>query len=145
MNESCEFPQQNPTSDEIKQLLAKTKTIAVVGLSDKADRDSHRVAAYMQQQGYRIIPVNPAIQETLGEKAYATLKEVPVVVDMVDVFRKADAIPAIVADAIAIKAQSVWLQEGIVHNAAAEAARTAGLAVVQNKCLLKEHLRNQRG
>ena len=145
MNESCEFPQQNPTSDEIKQLLAKTKTIAVVGLSDKADRDSHRVAAYMQQQGYRIIPVNPAIQETLGEKAYATLKEVPVAVDMVDVFRKADAVPAIVADAIAIKAQSVWLQEGIVHNAAAEAARTAGLAVVQNKCLLKEHLRNQRG
>ena len=145
MNESCEFPQLNPTSDEIKQLLAKTKTIAVVGLSDKADRDSHRVAAYMQQQGYRIIPVNPAIQETLGEKAYATLKEVPVVVDMVDVFRKADAIPAIVADAIAIKAKSVWLQEGIVHNAAAEAARTAGLAVVQNKCLLKEHLRNQRG
>lgn len=145
MNESCEFPQQNPTSDEIKQLLAKTKTIAVVGLSDKADRDSHRVAAYMQHQGYRIIPVNPAIQETLGEKAYATLKEVPVAVDMVDVFRKADAVPAIVADAIAIKAQSVWLQEGIVHNAAAEAARTAGLAVVQNKCLLKEHLRNQRG
>ena len=145
MNESCEFPQLNPTSDEIKQLLAKTKTIAVVGLSDKADRDSHRVAAYMQQQGYRIIPVNPAIQETLWEKAYATLKEVPVVVDMVDVFRKADAIPAIVADAIAIKAKSVWLQAGIVHNAAAEAARTAGLAVVQNKCLLKEHLRNQRG
>lgn len=145
MNEGCEFPQTNATTDEVKNLLATTKTIAVVGLSDKPDRDSHRVAAYMQQQGYRIIPINPAIKETLGEKAYATLKEVPVPIDMVDVFRKPDAVPEVVADAIASKAKSVWLQEGIVHNAAAEQARAAGLAVVQNKCLLKEHLRHKHG
>lgn len=143
MNENCELPQHNAPSAEIDRLLATTKTIAVVGLSDKPDRASHRVAAYMQQQGYRIIPVNPAVTEVLGEKVYARLKEVPEAVDMVDVFRQPDAVPEIVADAIAINAKSVWLQEGIVHNAAAADAHAAGLAVVQNKCLLKEHMRRQ--
>jgi uncharacterized protein len=137
--------QPNATATEINQLLAKTKTIAVVGLSDKLDRDSHHVSAYMQRQGYRIIPVNPAVQEVLGEKAYASLKDIPDPVDMVDVFRKPDAVPAIVADAIAIKAKSVWLQEGVVHDEAAATARAAGLEVVQDKCLLKEHARWKRG
>lgn len=133
-----------PTTD-INRLLATTKTIAVVGLSDKPDRDSNHVAAYMQRQGYRIIPVNPAVQEVLGEKAYPSLKDIPEPIDMVDVFRKPDAVPAIVADAIAIKAKSVWLQEGVIHDDACATARAAGLEVVQDKCLLKEHARWKRG
>jgi predicted CoA-binding protein len=143
MNDACEFPTRNAPSAAIDQLLATTKTIAVVGLSDNPGRASHHVAGYMQQQGYRIIPVNPSVQEVLGEKSYASLHEIPEPVDMVDVFRKPDAVPAIVADAIAIKAKSVWLQEGIVHNEAAAQAEAAGLTVVQNKCLLKEHARRR--
>jgi predicted CoA-binding protein len=128
-------------SEQIRAILTQYRTIAVVGLSDKPDRDSHRVAAYMQQQGYRIIPVNPAVKEVLGEKSYATLHDVPEAVEIVDVFRKLEAVPEIVDAAIAVGAKVVWLQEGIVHNAAAEKARAAGLQVVQNKCVLKEHFR----
>jgi predicted CoA-binding protein len=140
-DQGCELPTTNATTDEVRQILKRAKVIAVVGLSDKPDRDSHRVAAYLQQQGYRIIPVNPALTEVLGEKAYPTLREVPEKIDVVDVFRKADAVPAIVEDAIAVGAKAVWLQDGIVHNAAAERARAAGLLVVQSKCMLREHRR----
>ena len=125
--------------DEIRKLLTNSKTIAVVGLSDSPLRPSHGVAAYMQTQGYRIIPVNPAVSTVLGEKSYARLEDVPEKIDVVDVFRKADAVPEVVDAAIAVGAKVVWLQEGIVHNAAAEKARAAGLRVVQSRCMLKEH------
>jgi predicted CoA-binding protein len=125
----------------VREILKATKVIAVVGLSDKPDRPSYGVAAYMQRQGYRIIPVNPAVSEVLGEKAYASLKDVPGTVDMVDVFRKPDALPGIVEEAIAIGAKSVWMQEGVVNNAAADRARAAGLKVVMDRCVLKEHRR----
>jgi predicted CoA-binding protein len=139
MSDVCEIPLENASPEEIRQLLLQTKVIAVVGLSDRPDRPSHGVAAYMQRAGYRIIPVNPAIKETLGEKAYPSLKDVPDKVDIVDIFRKPDAVPAIVEEAIAIGAKAVWMQEGIANNAAADTARAAGLAVVMDRCLLKEH------
>jgi predicted CoA-binding protein len=143
MDEACEFPGQNAGSAEIRDLLRRAKTIAVVGLSNRPQRDSLHVAAYLQNQGYRIIPVNPHVSEVLGEKAYARLDDVPVPVDIVDIFRRPDAVPDIVDSAIARKAGAVWMQEGIVHNAAAEKARAAGLTVVMNKCILKEHARMQ--
>ncbi|MHB1307836.1 MAG: CoA-binding protein [Limisphaerales bacterium] len=141
MPESCELPSQNATSDEVRDILKDARTIAVVGLSDKLDRDSHHVAAYLQQHGYRIIPVNPNAQEILGERCYPSLREIPVPVEVVDIFRRADAVPAIVEDALAIGAKVVWMQDGIVHNAAADRARAAGLKVVMSKCLLREHRR----
>src|SRR5262249_15612840 len=109
--------------------------------SDKPDRPSHGVAAYMQEQGYRIIPVNPALDTVLGEKSYARLQDVPEKIDIVDVFRRSEAVPEIVDDAIAVGAKAVWLQEGVVHEAATAKARAAGLAVVVDRCILKEHLR----
>jgi predicted CoA-binding protein len=133
------MPLHNASRAEIAAFLKDVRTIAVVGLSDKPDRASYQVARYLQRQGYRIIPVNPAVAEILGEKAYASLRDIPEKVDLVDVFRRPDAVPEIVADAIAIGARTVWLQEGVVHNAAADQARAAGLHVVMNKCLLKEH------
>jgi predicted CoA-binding protein len=139
MSESCEMPLRNATPEEVRDLLRTARTIAVVGLSDKPERDSYRVAAYLQRQGYRVIPVNPALSTVLGEKAYACLEDVPVPIDVVDIFRKPEAIPAIVDAAIAVGAKAVWMQEGIVHNAAADRARAAGLRVVMNRCILKEH------
>lgn len=125
----------------MKELLANTRTIAVVGLSDKTDRPSHHVAEYLQAQGYRIIPVNPNVVSILGERCYPTLQDIPEPVDMVDVFRRSDAVPEVVQDAISIGAKSVWLQEGVIHEGAAAMARSAGLAVVMDRCILKEHVR----
>lgn len=139
MHDVCEMPLQNASSDEVRRILETARTIAVVGLSDKPDRDSYRVAAYLQSQGYRILPVNPNLTEILGERAYGSLRDVPVPIDVVDIFRRPDAVPAIVADAIAVGAKAVWMQDGIVHNAAAAEARAAGLTVVMSKCLLREH------
>ncbi len=136
---ACEFPRQNATTEEVRRILATARTVAIVGLSDKPERDSHRVAAYLQQAGYRIIPVNPNLTVVLGEKAYPNLRAVPDPVDVVDIFRKPEAVPEIVEDAIAIGARAVWMQDGIVHNAAADRARQAGLVVVMNKCLMREH------
>jgi hypothetical protein len=141
MSDACEMPRDNATSEEVRQILTTAKTVAVVGLSDKPDRDSHRVAAYLQRAGYRVIPVNPAVSEVLGEKAYASVRDVPEKIDVVDVFRRADAVPAIVDDAIAVGAKAVWMQDGIVHNEAADKARAAGLKVVMSKCMLREHTR----
>jgi predicted CoA-binding protein len=141
MSDACEMPRSNATTEEVREILRSARTIAVVGLSDKPDRDSHRVAAYLQKAGYRIIPVNPAVSEVLGEKAYASVRDVPEKVDVVDVFRRPDAVPPIVDDAIAAGAKVVWMQDGIVHNEAAEKARAAGLKVVMSKCMLREHVR----
>lgn len=139
MSQACELPIQNLPQDEIRQLLASARTIAVVGLSDDPSRASFRVASYLQRQGYRIIPVNPGLQEVLGEKAYPSLRDVPEKVDIVDIFRRPDAIPGIVDDAIAIGARAVWMQLGLAHNASADKARAAGLLVVMDKCLMVEH------
>jgi len=137
----CEFPASNASSAEIADILKSAKTIAVVGLSPKPDRPSYGVTSYMQAQGYTIIPVNPAHAEILGEKSYKSLLEVPQPVDIVNIFREPAAVPEIVDQAIAKKAKVIWMQEGIVHNAAAEKARAAGLKVVMNKCIYKEHAR----
>jgi predicted CoA-binding protein len=131
----CEIPRHNAPSPEIDRLLKESKVIAVVGLSPKPERPSYSVAAFLQSSGFRIIPVNPGQKEILGEKVYASLLEIPEQVDIVDVFRAADAVPEIVDQAIKIKAKALWLQLGIVHNEAADKAEKAGLTVVQNKCL----------
>lgn len=127
----------------IREVLEKSKVIAVVGLSPKSDRPSHRVGAYLKNQGYRIIPVRPAADEILGEKAYSSLKAIPqdIQVDVVDVFRKSEDVPPIVEQAIEIGAKAIWLQEGIVNEEAAQKARAAGLKVVMDLCMLKEHKR----
>ena len=125
--------------DDVQRILETTKTIAVVGLSDKPDRDSYQVAAYLQQQGYRIIPVYPRVNEVLGEKAYPSLRDVPDPVDVVDIFRRSEDVPPIVEDAIAIGAKVVWMQAGIVNEAAAARARAAGLAVIMDACMRSAH------
>ncbi|HET7451367.1 MAG TPA: CoA-binding protein [Thermoanaerobaculia bacterium] len=135
----CELPQKNASREDIRRMLAAAKTIAVVGLSDDPGRDSHRIAAYLQGAGYRVVPVNPNLHEVLGEKAYPDLASVPVPVDIVDIFRRVEAIPAIVDAAIAIRAKAVWMQLGLAHNASAEKARAAGLDVVMSKCIMVEH------
>jgi uncharacterized protein len=124
----------------IKELLETAKTIAVVGLSQKRMRPSYGVSQYMQDQGYRVIPVNPAAPpEILGEKVYARLEDVPEPVDIVNVFRESSAAPEIVESAIRIGAKAVWMQEGVVHEAAAKRATEAGLFVIRDSCILKEH------
>src|SRR4029079_7086237 len=128
---------------QIKEVLENAKTIAVVGLASSPLRPSYGVSAYMQQQGYRIIPVNPTISDALGEKAYATLRDIPkdIKIDIVDVFRRPDAVPAIVDDVIELKLPVLWLQETVVHEEAAEKARKAGVFVVMDECILKDHRR----
>ena len=125
----------------IERILREAKTIAIVGLSPKAGRPSYEVAHYLQQQGYRIIPVNPTADRVLGERSYPDLKSVPEKVDVVDIFRRAEDVPPIVEDAVQIGAKAVWMQEGIVNEAAADWARETGLEVVMDRCMLKEHRR----
>ena len=130
-------------SDPIYELLSRAKTIAVVGLSDSPLRASHGVSAYMQAAGYKIIPVNPRIAEALGEKAYPSLLEVPLdaseKIDLVDVFRRPEYVAEIVEQAIQLKIPAIWLQEGVINERAAEKARKAGMFVVMDRCVLKEH------
>jgi uncharacterized protein len=125
--------------DEIGKLLRSSKTIAVVGLSDSPLRPSHGVAAYMQSHGYRIIPVNPAVKGALGEKAVASLSDVKEKIDIVDVFRRSEFVPEVVDEAIRLKVPAIWMQEGVIHEPAAEKARKAGIFVIMDRCILKEH------
>ncbi len=124
----------------IKEILETYHTIAVVGLSSHTLRPSHSVSKYMQTMGYRIIPVNPRETEVLGEKAYATLDEVPEPFEIVDIFRRVEYIPDIVEAAIRRNARVIWMQQGLIHDAAAARARSAGLEVVMNRCILVEHM-----
>lgn len=126
-------------SDPIRELLTRAKTIAVVGLSDSPLRPSYGVSAYMQAQGYRIIPVNPTISESLGEKAYPSLLDVPEKIDVVNIFRRPQFVDEIVDQAIQLKIPAVWMQEEVVNERAAEKARKAGIFVVMDLCILKEH------
>jgi predicted CoA-binding protein len=123
----------------VSDLLSSSKTIAVVGLSSRKFRPSYGVSQYMQRAGFRIIPVNPHETEVLGEKAYPNLGAVPEPVDIVNVFRRSEYVPEIVEAAIRIGARAIWLQEGVVHEGAAQRAREAGLEVVMDRCILKEH------
>jgi predicted CoA-binding protein len=131
------------TDREIEDIVKGAKTIAVVGLSPKADRPSFRVASYLQSQGYRIIPVRPGVETILGEKAYPSLSDIPsdVVIDVVDIFRKSEDVPPVVEEAIKRNAETVWMQEGIINEEAAQKAEAAGLKVVMDRCMLKEHRR----
>jgi len=125
----------------IPEILGEARTIAVVGLSAKRSRPSHGVAEYLQHAGYRVIPVNPNIAEALGEKSYATLDQVPDEIDIVDIFRRPEHVPEIVEAAIRKGAKTVWMQEGVVHEEAARRAESAGLSVVMDRCILKDHRR----
>jgi uncharacterized protein len=126
-------------SDPIFELLQQAKTIAVVGLSDRPLRPSHGVSAYMQSRGYRIIPVNPTISEALGEKSYPSLLEVPYKIDIVNIFRRPEFVEQIVDQAIQLKIPAVWMQEDVINEKAAEKARRAGMFVIMDRCILKEH------
>jgi predicted CoA-binding protein len=123
----------------IPEILKNSRTIAVVGLSGNPMRVSNGVSAYMQRSGYRIIPVNPQETEVLGERSYARLEDVPEKIDIVNVFRRPEYTPEVVESAIKVGAKTVWMQEGVVNEAAALRAREAGLEVVMDKCILKEH------
>jgi uncharacterized protein len=126
-------------TDPLKYLLKCAKTIAVIGLSDNPMRVSHGVSAYMQSQGYRIIPVNPKIQSSLGETAYGSLLDVPEKIDIVNIFRRPEFVEAVVDQAIQLQVPAIWMQEGVIHEKAAEKARKAGTFVVMDSCILKEH------
>ena len=129
----------------IAEILKNYRVVAVVGLSADPDRPSYRVAEYLKEHGYRIIPVNPGCQEILGEKCYPSLKDIPFPVEVVDIFRKVEAIPAIVEEAIQVGAKAVWMQLGLVEPESAQKAREAGLKVVMDRCLKVEHARLFKG
>jgi predicted CoA-binding protein len=128
-----------PQADFVTELLKMAKTIAVVGLSNDPMRPSHGVAAYMQSHGYRIIPVNPQVESCLGEKAYASLLEVPEKIDVVNIFRRPEFVEEIVGQAIQLKVPAIWMQEDVIHEKAADKARKAGMFVLMDRCILKEH------
>jgi predicted CoA-binding protein len=132
---------QNPPDEEIRELLVRVRTIAVVGLSPRPNRPSHQVAGHMQRFGYRIIPVRPAVESVLGEKAYATLDGVPDKIDLVDVFRAPEYVDKIVEECLTLKLPAIWLQLDVVNIPAALRARAAGMTVVMNRCLYQEYLR----
>lgn len=136
-----ESTHERSESERITELLKTARTIAVVGLTNTPMRPSYGVSHYMQARGYRIIPVNPNIKDWEGQKAYASLLDVPEKIDIVNVFRRSDAVPEVVEQAIQLKVPVIWMQEGVVHEAAAEKARQAGIFVVMDRCILKEHRR----
>jgi predicted CoA-binding protein len=142
-NKAGRTPPRSPVQS-IGEIFKNSRTIAVVGLSSRRYRPSFGVSEYMQSVGYRIIPVNPAETEVLGEKSYARLEDIPEPVDIVDIFRRPEFVPDIVESAIGIGARAVWMQEGVIHPEAAERARRAGLFVMMDSCILKEHMRHVR-
>ena len=131
-------------NDPVTEILKTSRTIAVVGLSNRKFRPSYGVADYLKSVGYRIIPVNPLEKEVLGEKCYARLEDIPEKVDIVNIFRRSEFVPDIVDSAIRIGARAMWMQEGVIHHQAADRARRAGLFVTMNACILKEHVRRLR-
>jgi predicted CoA-binding protein len=143
-NRGVSHPPAAPAGDPTSEILKTSHTIAVVGLSTRRHRPSYGVAQYLQSAGYKIIPVNPRETEILGEKCYARLEDIPEHVDIVDIFRRSEFVPEIVESAIRIGARGVWMQEGVIHSEAAERARRAGLFVIMNACILKEHIKRFR-
>jgi hypothetical protein len=132
---------ENPDDDAVRELLKSVRTIAVVGLSPQPARPSYRVAQAMQRYGFRIVPVRPLVDEVLAEKAYASLADIPFQIDLVDVFRAAEHLPAIVEQCLALHLPAIWIQEGIVHEAAAQRAQAGGMTVVMDRCLLTDYVR----
>ena len=126
--------------EQITELLKNARNIAVVGLSSSPIRPSYGVSAYMQSQGYKIIPINPQINGALGERAYPSLAEAPEKIDIVNIFRRPEFVPAVVDQAIKLKPAAIWMQEGVRSDDAAEKARKAGIFVIQDRCILKEHM-----
>jgi uncharacterized protein len=139
MNDACERPAFEPAPEEVARVLSSMRVVALVGASPKPERPSHGIMAYLLAQGLRVVPVNPGQSEVLGEKCYPSLADVPGPVDVADLFINAALVPAAVDQAIAKGVKAVWMQSGIVHNAAAEKARKAGLFVVMNRCIKVEH------
>ncbi len=138
-NTKCELPDCNPPSAQIIDILQKCRKIAIVGISPKETRDSNRVARYLIEQGYEIIPVNPGQREILGISCFKTLKDIPFRFDMADLFLSPTRVPTVVDQAIDIGVRAIWMQEGVVHNDAASKARKADIQVVMNMCIMKEH------
>ncbi len=130
-----------PSDEKVKNLFLSSKTIAIVGLSDNPSRDSYIVAEYMKKSGYKIIPVNPSKEFILGEKCYSDLQSVPCKIDIVDIFRNIDAVPGIVDEAIKIKPEAIWLQEGLTHEESAEKSVKNNIIFIQALCIKKEHCR----
>jgi predicted CoA-binding protein len=141
MSDTCEIPVFKPDDEQIKKILKKYHTIAIVGISQDEEKPSFRVASYLKDQDYKIIPVNPRYKEILGEQCHSSLKEIPESVEIVDVFRKPEAIDEIAEEAIEIGAKVIWMQLGIVNNKAAQRAKDAGLEVVMDRCMYIEHKR----
>jgi len=141
INTNCELPDCNPPADEIIEILRKCRTIAVVGISPKEARDSNRVAKYLMDQGYEVVPVNPGQREILGKPCFKTLKDIPFPIDMADLFLNPTRVPPVVDQAIEIGVRAIWMQEGVVHNESAQKAGKAGIPVVMNKCIKKEHMK----
>jgi len=137
--DNCQMPQSNLDNDQIKELLEKSKTIAVIGMSDKPERDSYRVAQYLIEKGYKVIPVNPMKETILGLKCYPDVKSVPEKIDIVDVFRKIDAVPEVVEEALEVNPGAIWLQLGLAHDESAQKACDKDITFVQSKCIKIEH------
>lgn len=144
MSETCRMPDRpadTVTDEELKDILRGNRTIAIVGLSDKPERDSNIVARFLMERGYRIIPINPSLKEVLGMKSYPDLRSVEEEVHIVDIFRNIEAVPSLVDEALLIGPRVIWLQLGLVHNPSAEKAARAGVKFVQSKCIKKEYTR----
>lgn len=141
MTSVCELPDISPAPEEIRALLCRAKRIAVVGLSPKEARDSHRVARYLLKEGFEVVPVNPGQKEILGRPCFRTLEDVPFQVDIVDLFLAPERVPSVVDQAIRMGVQGIWMQLGVVHNPSAKKAREAGIAVVMNRCIMTEHMK----
>ncbi len=139
MMSRCELPPQNATPEEIRDILKSARRIAIVGHSGRPERDSYRVGRYLAGQGYEVFPVNPVARSTDDLRFYPDLVSVPQPIDIVDIFRRPDAIAAIVDEAIRLNAGAVWMQDGLADNAAAERARAAGLCVVMSRCMMRDH------
>ena len=131
------------TDPELRGILSAARTIAVVGLSDKPDRDSYAIAEYLQKEGYRIIPVNPTVPQVLGERSYPSIADIPpsIRIDIVDVFRRSDQVPPVVEEALARGIPTVWMQTGVAHAEAAARARSRGVTVIENRCIRVDHRR----
>lgn len=136
---SCELPDGNPPSKEIKEILDRCRTIAVVGLSPKEARDSNRVARYLIQEGFEVVPVNPGQREILGKTCYRSVADIPFQVDMVNLFLNPTRVSPAVDQAIDKRVRVIWMQVGVVHNASAQKARGTGIQVIMDKCIMQEH------
>jgi len=140
-NTGCELPDYNPPSDEIIDILQKSRKIAIVGISKKESRDSNRVARYLLEQGYEIVPVNPGQREILGRPCFKTIEHLPFAVDMVNLFLEPKRVPKVVDQAIGMQIPVIWTQIGVTHNESAQKARDAGINVVMNMCIMQEHMK----